>query len=401
MSARKLPVDFLKDFLSLDKINRFIYIRPRKYVLTKKLHLAFLCTSRGWGGLEMNHLRNALWMQARGHEITVICTKNSPLETAALNAQLSVISIRKPARHYAFWSAWMLLLSLNKRAVKQVMIRNTSDISLGASIAFFSFKRIHVHFFMELMFQEQKQQLYRTIRYSFLSSWICSLEYMKEKVLSSTRVDTNKVCVIPSAFDFNQISPLSQIEARNKLKLPLDEVIFGMIGRIDRKKRIELAILALHQLQSTQFQLIIVGEETPDSPDSYFSELQNLIQEKKLEGQVHFCGFHSETSPFYRAIDALIMASNFETFGMSTIEALAHQTPVIATNSGGSKELLTKFPFGILVEPGNSSSFALAMEKIAERVPENFDAKDFRAYFDHQRICENIESRILSFESVR
>ena len=144
-----------------------------------------------------------------------------------------------------------------------------------------------------------------------------------------------------------------------------------------------------------------MGEETPDSPDSYFSELQNLIQEKKLEGQVHFCGFHSETSPFYRAIDALIMASNFETFGMSTIEALAHQTPVIATNSGGSKELLTKFPFGILVEPGNSSSFALAMEKIAERVPENFDAKDFRAYFDHQRICENIESRILSFKSVR
>jgi glycosyltransferase involved in cell wall biosynthesis len=401
MSARKLPADFLKDFLSLDKINRFIYIRPRKYVLTKKLHLAYLCTSRGWGGLEMNHLRNALWMQARGHEITVICTKNSPLETAALNAQLSVISIRKPARHYAFWSAWMLLLSLNERAVKQVLIRNTSDISLGASIAFFSFKRIHVHFFMELMFQEQKQQLYRTIRYSFLSSWVCSLEYMKEKVLSSTRVDTNKVCVIPSAFDFNQILPLSQIEARIKLKLPLDKVIFGMIGRIDRKKRIELAILALHQLQSTQFQLIIVGEETPDSPDSYFSELQNLIQEKKLEGQVHFCGFHSETSPFYRAIDALIMASNFETFGMSTIEALAHQKPVIATNSGGSKELLTKFPFGILVEPGNSSSFALAMEKIAERVPENFDAKDFRAHFDHQRICENIETRILSFESVR
>jgi glycosyltransferase involved in cell wall biosynthesis len=401
MSARKLPVDFLKDFLSLDKINRFIYIRPRKYVLIKKLHLAYLCTSRGWGGLEMNHLRNALWMQARGHEITVICTKNSPLETAALNAQLSVISIRKPARHYAFWSAWMLLLNLNKRAVKQVMIRNTSDLSLAASIAFFSRKRINVHYFMELMFQEQKQQLYRTIRYSFLSSWICSLEYMKEKVLSSTSVDTNKVCVIPSAFDFNQISPLSQIEARNKLKLPLDEVIFGMIGRIDRKKRIELAILALHQLQSTQFQLIIVGEETPDSPDSYFSELQNLIQEKKMEGQVHFCGFHSETSPFYRAIDALIMASDFETFGMSTIEAFAHHTPVIATNAGGSKELLTRFPFGILFEPGDVASLSQAMMSLNTIDQKTFDDPVFQQHFNHLRICENIETRILSCESVR
>lgn len=53
-----------------------------------------------------------------------------------------------------------------------------------------------------------------------------------------------------------------------------------MIGRIDRKKRIELAILALHQLQNSEYQLLIVGEETPDSPDSYLSELKELIQEK-------------------------------------------------------------------------------------------------------------------------
>lgn len=386
---------------SSGKINRFIYIRRRIYVLTKKLQLAYLCTSRGWGGLEMNHLRNARWMQERGHEITLVCTKNSPLETAALNAQLSVISIRKPARHYAFLSAWMIFRRLKNQSVKALLIRNTSDISLGASIAFLSFRRIHVHFFMELMFLEQKQQLYRTIRYSFLSSWICSLEYMKKKVLSSTRVHPNKVCVIPSALDFRQLSSLSQIEARKQLKLPLDKVLFAMIGRIDRKKRIELAILALHQLQNSNFQLLLVGEETPDSPDSYLFELQQLIKEKKLEEQVHFCGFHQETGPFYRAIDALIMASDFETFGMSTIEALAHQTPVIATNSGGSKELLHQFPFGFLVEPGDPSSFAVAMGKITEFTPENFDYKTFHAYFDHETSCEKIESRILRCESMR
>ncbi|MBP5994820.1 MAG: glycosyltransferase family 4 protein [Crocinitomicaceae bacterium] len=360
-----------------------------------------MCTSRGWGGLEMNHLRNALWMKSRGHEITLVCTKNSPLEKAGIDAELSVISIRKPARHYAFLSAWMLMLSLHKRGVKEVFIRNTSDISLGASIAFFSFKRIHIHFFMELMFQDQKQQLYRTIRYSFLSSWVCSLEYMKHKVLSSTRIDPNKVCVIPSALDFSQISPFTKSEAREQLNVPLDKVIFGMIGRIDRKKRIELAILALHQLQNSQYQLLIVGEETPDSPDSYLSELKQLIQEKKLVDQVHFFGFHSETSPFYHAIDALIMASDFETFGMSTIEALAHHTPVIATNSGGSQELLHRFPLGILVEPGNPTSFVMAMGKITALVPENFDNKGFQTFFDHNRICEIIESRILSCESVR
>jgi glycosyltransferase involved in cell wall biosynthesis len=369
--------------------------------LTKKLALAYLCTSRGWGGLEMNHLRNALWMQGRGHQVTIICTKKSPLEKAALDAHFSVISIRKPARHYAFLSAWMILLKLKNRNIKKVLIRNTSDISLGASVSFFSFNQIHIHYFMELMFQEKKQQWFRSIRYSFLSSWVCSLEYMKEKVLSATRIDPKNVCVIPSALDFSQISPLSKTEARQQLNLPKEKVIFGMIGRIDRKKRIDLAILALYQLQSANHHLIIVGEETPDSSDSYLTELRQLIQEKKLENQVYFCGFHAETSPFYRAIDALIMASDLETFGMSTIEALAHHTPVIATNSGGSKELLTRFPFGILVEPGNPSSFAEAMNGIAQIVPETFDEKAFQRHFDHQRICEIIESRILSCESVR
>jgi glycosyltransferase involved in cell wall biosynthesis len=344
----------------------------------------------------MNHLRNALWMQARGHQVIIVCTKKSPLEKAALEAHLSVISIRKPARHYAFLSAWMILQKLKKRNIKEVLIRNTSDISLGASMAFFSFNRIRIHYFMELMFQEQKQQWFRTIRYAFLSSWVCSLEYMKEKVLSATRIDPKNVCVIPSALDFSQISPLNKTEARHQLNLPKEKVVFGMIGRIDRKKRIDLAILALYQLH-----LIIVGEETPDSSDAYLTELRLLIQEKKLENQVHFCGFQKETSPFYRAIDALIMASDLETFGMSTIEALAHHTPVIATNSGGSKELLTRFLFGILVEPGNPSSFASAMNGVAQIVSENFDEKAFQRHFDHQGICEIIESRILSCESVR
>jgi hypothetical protein len=63
--------------------------------------------------------------------------------------------------------------------------------------------------------------------------------------------------------------------------------------------------------------------------------------------------------------------------------------------------LLQQFPLGILVEPGNPASFALAMEKIIEIDGKKFDANAFQRYFDHQRICEIIESRILSCESVR
>ena len=398
---RRQQVDFLKDFLSSGKINRFIYIRPRNYVLTTKLQLAYLCTSRGWGGLEMNHLRSALWMRARGHEITLVCTKHSPLHRAAQEASLSVIPIRKPARHYAFLSACYIFHLLKKKGVQDVLIRNTSDLSLAASIAFFSLKRINVHYFMEMMFQGKKRQVFRTIRYAFLSSWICSLEYMKNYVLSATSVAPKKVQVIPSALDFSEISSLSKNEARKELQLPEDKVIYGMIGRIDRKKRLELAILALAQLQNPNHHLIFVGEETPDTRDSYQAELQKLIHEKQLDTQVHFYGFTEETSSFYRAIDALIMASDYETFGMSTIESMAHHTPVLASNAGGSKELLNRFPLGILFEPGDVISLSQAMMTLDTINKNTIIDRDFQHQFDHQRICENIESRILSLKSVR
>ena len=349
----------------------------------------------------MNHLRNALWMQARGHEITLVCTKKSPLEKAALDAQLSVISIRKPARHYAFYSACSILQKLKKVGAQDVLIRNTSDLSLAASIAFFSLKRINVHYFMEMMFQGKKRQIFRTIRYAFLSSWICSLEYMKKDVLSATNVRPKKVSVIPSALDFSQISSLSKNEARKHLHLPEGKVIYGMIGRIDRKKRLELAILSLEQLKNPNHHLIFVGEETPDYRDSYQTELQKLIHEKKLDGQVHFCGFQQETGPFYRAIDALIMASDYETFGMSTIESMAHHTPVLASNAGGSKELLNTFPLGILFEPGDFISLSQAMMSLETISKNTVIDRDFQHQFGHQRICEIIESRILSLKSVR
>jgi glycosyltransferase involved in cell wall biosynthesis len=349
----------------------------------------------------MNHLRNALWMQARGHEITLVCTKKSPLEKAALEAQLSVISIRKPARHYAFYSACFILQKLKKVGVQDVLIRNTSDLSLAASISFFSLKRINVHYFMEMMFQGKKRQIFRTIRYAFLSSWICSLEYMKNDVLSATNVRPEKVCIISSALNFSELSSLSKSEARKHLHLPEGKVIYGMIGRIDRKKRLELAILALEQLKNPNHYLIFVGEETPDSRDSYQTELQKLIQGKKLGDQVHFCGFHSETSPFYRAIDALIMASDYETFGMSTIESMAHHTPVLASNAGGSKELLNSFPLGILFEPGDFISLSQAMRTLDSINKNTVIDRGFQHQFDHNRICEIIESRILSLKSVR
>jgi hypothetical protein len=46
--------------------------------------IAYLCLSKGWGGLEMNQLKNAIWMQERGHFVKLYCLENAPIHKAAL-----------------------------------------------------------------------------------------------------------------------------------------------------------------------------------------------------------------------------------------------------------------------------------------------------------------------------
>ena len=47
------------------------------------MNIAYLCTSKSLGGLELNHLRNASWMQARSHTVLCLFTEGSSLALEA------------------------------------------------------------------------------------------------------------------------------------------------------------------------------------------------------------------------------------------------------------------------------------------------------------------------------
>ena len=65
-----------------------------------KAKLAYFCSSESWGGLEMNHLRNAAWMQERGHSVVVLCVQGSPIDMSAANFKLPVVHISKQKKYY-------------------------------------------------------------------------------------------------------------------------------------------------------------------------------------------------------------------------------------------------------------------------------------------------------------
>lgn len=99
----------------------------------------------------------------------------------------------------------------------------------------------------------------------------------------------------------------------------------------------------------------------------YFSYLQRRLP-SSLTDRVRFVGPVSNTrvADYYRDADVLVNPSFSEAFGMSLVEAMACQVPVVATRVGGAIEIVEGSQAGLLVEPGNATALAEAILHLLE-----------------------------------
>ena len=363
-----------------------------------QLRIAYLCGTTGWGGLEMNQLKNAEWMLERGHFVQIYAQLKSPIATAAKRKELPLIEIKKHKNHYDFIRAVQLYRKLKKHKIQHLIIRATFDQSIAASVAFLSKGKIKVHFFMEMDFGSPKKQFFRTWRYSFFTSWSCPLEYLKNQVIRNTNVSENKINVIPSGLEIEKIVPIDKRDARLQLNLPIDEFIFGIVGRIDSKKGQLLALKAMLKTKMTGFHLCIVGEKTTNESDSYLNELINFVKENDLEKRVHFLPFQTDVATAFSSFDWTILPSYSETFGMVTIESMACGIPVLGSNAGGTTELISEGKNGFLFATKNITDLAQKIDLILEQKL-TFNKEEIKASilkFDHHTVCEMVEKLLLS-----
>ena len=131
--------------------------------------------------------------------------------------------------------------------------------------------------------------------------------------------------------------------ASSRLKESLDikpgDFVFGMVARGIKEKGWEIAAAAFKELQEEtggRVHLIFIG----DSP--YLRELRGETERKSIR-HIHFLGSISEPLKWIDCFDVGLLPSYFagESLPMSVIEYLACDMPVIATNAGSIKEMIT------------------------------------------------------------
>lgn len=358
-------------------------------------HIAYLCLSKGWGGLEMNQLRNAKAMQDRGHLVMIIGQKDSPIIQYASKLSIPYYIVQKKTGHYQWAFAWSLSKVLLKKGFDHLIFRNNREMSLAASIAFFSFRKIRVHYFMEMALGGSRTQWFRTLRYVFFTTWVCPLPYLVQQVKEKANVTRHKIKEIPSGITFDQYHAVEKTAARQKLLWPLDAKLIVVVGRIDPKKRQDFVWEMFSQRQESNEYLIFVGASTADEPNTFEKELQLKTAAHPKGKNVIWAGFKEEIELVYAAADLIIMPAAFETFGMATLEALYANCPVVGANNGGTAELINLYHGGCLFEYDNPADLNLAINRVLSNEFECAKRKAIQQHFDLTSVCSRIEKEVL------
>ncbi len=329
--------------------------------------IAFVCSSISWGGLEMNLLRLANWIQDETHKAIVFCPINSPIYKEAQIRNIEVEAIPIQRKYYTPFAAYSLLRRLNNRDIQILVFSHNRDMSMVASVKWLSKGKIATLYQQQMQLGVDKKDFLHTIRINKLDAWIAPLNWLKEQAIQRTRISSEKVHVIPLATDISNwdYSGFSKSKSRKQLMTNDEAYIIGIIGRLDPHKGQELLIRTLPELKklNPNTELLVIGENTLDNKGDYKQYLIHLSEELGVKDHVNFRPFMKDTRSFFSAIDLFVMATNSETFGMVTTEAMLSKVPIIGSDSGGTSEILENGNLGLLFEPNSTQSL---FQKITE-----------------------------------
>jgi Glycosyltransferase len=156
--------------------------------------------------------------------------------------------------------------------------------------------------------------------------------------------------VIHNGYDFNRSSSLNADELKEEYQINTRYVV-GMVAafheRRDYHTYLKAAIRICQAHENITF--LCVG----DGPTE--DECKSLVPSDMIGNQVRFMGFQKSTEKIISMFDigVLLVNSNLIQEGLSNaiIEYMAHAKPVIATDSGGSLEIIKEGENGFFVHP--------------------------------------------------
>lgn len=184
----------------------------------------------------------------------------------------------------------------------------------------------------------------------------------------------SKIQIISPGYDEKLFKTMDKAEARRKIGADPEHKIILFVGRIEPLKGIDSLMYAMkilvEECPSCQICLWIVGGEKNQlkTDNQELQKLHELQKSLNLRTSVKFIDHvpQHELVNYYNAADVVVMPSHYESFGMTALEAMACETPVITTNIAGISGMLEEKHKAGVISAGNPILLAGKIKEIIQ-----------------------------------
>jgi glycosyltransferase involved in cell wall biosynthesis len=190
--------------------------------------------------------------------------------------------------------------------------------------------------------------------------------FVKNHIVENYKIDKDKIQVIyrgvnHEEFTREKLSDELLSKFRGKYNIPTNMPVLLLPSRMTRWKGHLVLIDALEKIKHLNFYCIIAGDLAKHP--SFVSEIQEKIQEYKIQNRVQLFGNEPNMIGLYGIADIVLSTSiEPEAFGRTIIEAQSMEKLVIATNIGGACETIQDGVTGFHVKAGDSDDLAKKIE---------------------------------------
>lgn len=193
-------------------------------------------------------------------------------------------------------------------------------------------------------------------------------------------VPAQRVRVLRNGVDLDRFRPVDRRAVREKLRFTGTTLL--SVGNLLPLKGHDLVIRALQLLPECS--LVIAGQ------GHEHMHLVELARNLDVAHRVTFAGVLSQEDlrQYYGAADVLVLASSREGWANVLLEALACGTPVIATNVGGTSEVIQSSAAGLLLEQRTPEAVAHAVKALLGCYPSRGVTRRYAEQFSWRATTE-------------
>lgn len=344
-----------------------------------KKRIAIVTGSLVTGGAEAMVAELATKLDKNYYDVKVICIYipvNSPIENKLIEEKIDLVFLNKEDG-IDLKTFYNLNKELKKFNPDIVHTHLSGAIYSYPLIILNRYQMVHtLHTTPEKEFSNLTQKLFKLIYKFNLATLVTVSPENQKKAIKHYNLKSENVQMVFNPVDIKRFKPIG-----NSIKREDKIIRFINVGRQDKNKNQKMIIKAFNQVNKLKanIELILIGDGEKNK------ELKKITEDYQLEEKIKFKGIIGNPEEFLRKSDIYIQSSNYEGLPLSILEAMAAGLPIISTNVGGIKDIVTDN--GFMINSNDPNMLAEVMIKL-------IDNKEKRL-----EMSMNSQKNILKFDS--